>query len=259
MNSNKLKYILSIHFFILSIILSAQFVITESFKNSAINANVIKGNNAILTAGNVDVEGDGWLRLTSNTTNQKGFAYINETFPSEQGVTIEFDYKTWGGNGADGFTVFLFDGTYSSTGTKIFATGAYGGALGYAKSNSGAGMTGGYIGIGFDEYGNYASTSEGKNGGAGPSLYKNYISLRGIAPDYKYIFGKQYSSGIAYSKTATTRPTDALFYRRVKVEITPEGGSYRIKTFLKNSLAGAFVEQFSTISLDKPFKTLKVG
>ena len=37
MNSNKLKYILSIHFFILSIILSAQFVITESFKNSVIN------------------------------------------------------------------------------------------------------------------------------------------------------------------------------------------------------------------------------
>ncbi|WP_314243268.1 hypothetical protein [Empedobacter tilapiae] len=259
MSLNKLRFLLCVQFFILCVTLSAQFIIDESFKNSSVSSNVITGDNALLTSGKGDATGDGWLRLTASTGNQKGFAYINETFPSEQGVTIEFDYKTWGGNGADGFTVFLFDGNYGPTGTNIFKTGAFGGALGYSKSNSGAGMTGGYIGIGFDEYGNYASTSEGKNGGAGSSLYKNYVSIRGIAPDYKYLFGKAYSAGIAYTKTATVRPSDANFYRRVKIEITPEKGSYRIKTFLKSSITGAFVEHFSTVSSEKPFKTLKVG
>ncbi|WP_282631038.1 L-type lectin family protein [Empedobacter sedimenti] len=259
MSLNKLKFLLSAQFFILCVALSAQFIIDESFKNSSVGSNVITGDNALLTSGKGDAVGDGWLRLTANTGNQKGFAYINETFPSEQGVTIEFDYKTWGGSGADGFTVFLFDGNYGPTGANIFKTGAFGGALGYSKSNSGAGMTGGYIGIGFDEYGNYASTAEGKNGGAGASLYKNYVSIRGIAPDYKYLFGKAYSSGIAYTKSGSTRPTDANFYRRVKIEITPENGSYRIKTFLKSSITGAFVEHFSTVSAEKPYKTLKVG
>ena len=260
MSLNKLRFLLSIQFFILCVALSAQFIIDESFKNSSVGSNVITGDNALLTSGkNGDAVGNGWLRLTANTNSEKGFAYINETFPSEQGVTIEFDYKTWGGTGADGFTVFLFDGNYGPTGANIFKTGAFGGALGYSKSSSGAGMTGGYIGIGFDEYGNYASTAESKNGGAGSALYKNYVSIRGIAPDYKYLFGKAYSGGIAYTKSSSNRPSDANFYRRVKIEITPENGSYRIKTFLKNNVTGNFVEHFSTVSAEKPYKTLKVG
>lgn len=260
MSLNKLRFLLSVQFFILCVALSAQFIIDESFKNSSVGSNVITGDNAILTSGkNGDAVGNGWLRLTANTNSEKGFAYINETFPSEQGVTIEFDYKTWGGTGADGFTVFLFDGNYGPTGANIFKTGAFGGALGYSKSSSGVGMTGGYIGIGFDEYGNYASTAESKNGGAGSALYKNYVSIRGIAPDYKYLFGKEYKGGIAYTKSSSNRPSDANFYRRVKIEITPENGSYRIKTFLKNNVTGNFVEHFSTVSAEKPYKTLKVG
>src|SRR5690606_1792065 len=152
---------------------SAQFIINEGFKNSTAPNVVIGGPGgndgmAYLTSGVDDPVGAGWLRLSTATANQRGFAYINQTFPSTMGVLIEFEYKMWRNNadntynGADGIGVFLFDGTLP------FVIGGFGGSLGYAPKEEGnsAGLSGGYVGIGIDAYGNFANPNDGpKRGG----------------------------------------------------------------------------------------------
>ena len=68
-------------------------------------------------------------------------------------VFRQFQY---GGTGADGIGFFLVDGS-----TNLTATGANGGSLGYAqKDGSQPGIRGGYIGVGFDSFGNYYNDGE---------------------------------------------------------------------------------------------------
>lgn len=115
--TSKLKYGFILILFVVSThLLHAQFTITETFKGSSVGSNIILGGDpttATLTSGIVDPVNNGWLRLTNDATNQRGFAYINTPFPSSMGIFLEFEYKTWRSkndtyNGADGFTVFLF-------------------------------------------------------------------------------------------------------------------------------------------------------
>ena len=119
-------------------------------------------NPSILTGdGTIDPAGSGWLRLTDSEGNQTGYAYNTTTFDLSQGLLVQFDYATWGGSGADGYSVYLFD-----SGVSTFNIGAFGGSLGYAQKLSTstcnpptatvAGISGGYVGIGVDEYGNFA-------------------------------------------------------------------------------------------------------
>ena len=73
---------------------------------------VLGGNptSAQLTGnGTIDPVGSGWLRITNNSGNQTGFAYNTTTFDLSAGLLIQFDDASWGGTGADGFSVFLFD------------------------------------------------------------------------------------------------------------------------------------------------------
>ncbi|MEZ7948615.1 MAG: hypothetical protein QMB84_10110, partial [Macellibacteroides fermentans] len=135
---------------------NAQFTITENFKGSSVGSNIILGGNpsSVLTSGVFDPVNNGWLRLTTDATNARGFAYIDTPFPSSIGVYVEFEYKTWRSKaddtykGADGISLFLFDAT------KTFSIGAFGGSLGYANQTNVAGLEGAYIGVGLDEYGN---------------------------------------------------------------------------------------------------------
>ena len=140
----------------------AQFPITESFMNSTAPGWLILGN-ASLTGGGVDPAGAGWLRLTGLTTNQAGSAIYNTAFASTSGIAVTFDYADYGGTAgqdADGFSFYLIDGSVTSP-----TVGSSGGPLGYAAKttitgsscSSGtetvgtAGVTKGYVGIGFDE------------------------------------------------------------------------------------------------------------
>ena len=77
-------------FMLLSIAVHAQFTVTETFKGSALSGNIITGGTAVLTSGIADPVNDGWLRLTPAATNQKGYAYVNSSFPSTMGVIMEF-------------------------------------------------------------------------------------------------------------------------------------------------------------------------
>lgn len=161
----------------------AQFTITNTLKtNDATGLKI--GDNATLTAATgVDPNGNGWLRLTNSSSSQKGYMYVQESFPTSLGVIADFEYVSWRSSndsflGADGLTFFLFDGSITDTNFKL---GGYGGSLGYATYSNPAnttGLSGGYIGVGFDEYGNYARAAENRNGGTS-GMVPNAIVLRG--------------------------------------------------------------------------------
>lgn len=245
----------------------AQFAVTEDFRGGG-NPDIIIGDQATLTSGNVDPVNQGWLRLTTNETYKKGHAYINKSFPSSLGVLVDFEYKIWrdtndGFNGADGIGVFLFDGNVTQS---QFTLGAYGGSLGYV------GLRGGYVGIGIDEYGNFANPNDGgKRGGPlgngveafrpnsivmrGPTTTNNTDNVvGGVQPTNRYLSGRTIrattnagvttytyndivtntgvgtENAIDYNTTTTTRPADATFYRRIQIEIKriTTGGEYEI-------------------------------
>lgn len=120
-----------------------------------------------------DADGAGALRLTNRRVKQAGFAISQTALPAGRGLDIVFDYFAYGGSGADGLTFFLIDGSASPA-----IAGAFGGSLGYAQRTGVAGLVGGFIGIGLDEFGNYANGAEGR--GAGCSAPLGQLGSRGL-------------------------------------------------------------------------------
>ena len=193
---------------------------------------------ALLTGnGTIDPVGNGWLRLTNATGNQTGFAYNNTAFDLSAGLLIEFDYATWGGSGADGYSVYLFD-----AGVSPFNIGAFGGSLGYAQKLSTAacnpvnpsvpGISGGYVGFGVDEYGNFAYGCEGRYLGA--AQQPNTVTIRGSvigfgggavgqtlnATSYPWMATSANNGSLWYN--GTPRPSQTgTNYRKVRIQISP--------------------------------------
>lgn len=254
--------LLALFFLLLTYQGSTQFLITNSFKTSN-EQGIIRGGGAKLTSGQEDPAGEGWLRITSDANDQSGYAYVNTPFASTQGVLVEFDYVTWRTKrddygGADGICMFLFDAT-----VPIFKVGAFGGSLGYApkllENPPIEGLSGGYVGVGLDEYGNYSNPTEGRVGGIG--FRQNSIGLRGPASTgYAYITSTQLSGGTSIQAGEyAIRPTPQQFYRRVQVEIKPSAGIYNITVKWKTSLTAKFATVFTgSISIPPP-PMLKLG
>lgn len=138
---------------------------------------------------------DGRARLTEAETNQSTAITLNGTFPAENNlVELEFKLYAYGGSGADGIAVVFSDAE------KEAIPGSYGGSLGYAQRNNGdAGFNGGWLGIGFDEFGNFSRATEGRVGGSNDgSLQPNRVVLRGAEEtNYNYLTDSgQLSPGI---------------------------------------------------------------
>src|SRR5690606_1187122 len=102
---------------LLSPVVMAQFPYNESFRNATAQGVVFGGSpSAFLTAApgtgaggsGIDPVGNGYLRLTNNKNNQKGFVYSTSSFPSSKGLSVDFEYYAYGGSGADGISLFLF-------------------------------------------------------------------------------------------------------------------------------------------------------
>lgn len=221
-------------FFLSGTRLHAQFTYQESFKNSTADGWVLaagSGSTAptLTAATGVDTAGNGWLRLTTNTTNQSDWAYLNNPIPSSSGnnITLNFTWATWNGTGADGFAVAFFDA--SST----FSPGAFGGSLGYAQRTTPGtvnGMNGAYVGVGFDDFGNFSNPTEGRNGGVGFS--PNAIAVRGSGngtTGYNYLGGTADATSTPLSSqmdfpTYTTRPVQTgADFRSAEVTLTADG------------------------------------
>ncbi|SEA18697.1 conserved repeat domain-containing protein/Por secretion system C-terminal sorting domain-containing protein [Arachidicoccus rhizosphaerae] len=248
----------------------AQFTIKQDFKGSNINNDIILGgdpSSAYLTSGKEDPINSGWLRVTKADYQQKGFAYINKSFPSSLGVFIDFEYSAWADSkaqygSADGFSVFLFDAQY---GPGTFKLGGNGGSLGYSYLKSGTttqGLTGGYIGIGIDEYGNFSNPTEGRVGG--PGFTPNAIVLRGPTTKdketNKYLQGIQVSSPVAYNSIVKNRPSSNNFYRRIQIQVDPTADKkYRIQVRWATSVGGSFTKILDYTTTTAPPKNMKVG
>lgn len=209
------------------------FPYCETFQTVSTQANTIFGGNARLA--------EGVLRLTSNELNQRGHLYVDVPFPSSYGIKVEFEYFCYGGVGqflADGLTVFLFDAD-----TPIFNAGGFGGSLGYAQRNGEPGLSNAYMGIGFDEFGNFGNSSEGRNGGfagaGSDEQVPDAIVIRGPgngSSGYPFIVGKKTMEvgndgllpggqfSISSGGAGTARVTDPMNvgYRKVNMELQPD-------------------------------------
>lgn len=120
---------------------------------------------------NVGLTGNS-LQLTSAGQDENGYVYVDIPFSSAFGLKVSFEFSSWGGTltGADGFSFFMFDGSITA---PEFEIGGTGGALGYTAVRErfdetklvSSGLKGGYVGIGFDELGNFGNSFNGRNGG----------------------------------------------------------------------------------------------
>lgn len=283
----------------------AQFTIIEDFKGQ-ISSDIILGDDAYLTSGKDDPVGSGWLRLTADEQSRKGYAYINRTFPSTLGILVDFEYKMWRtkdgrdntNGGGDGFSVFLFDGT---TTPAQFRLGGYGGSLGYARNKEGGnnltGLRNGYLGIGFDAYGNFVNkNAPNKFSGSDVSI-PNSISIRGkttaaddattnrflkgisiagngvgtisqinanqnrsVAEQWQNHIDYNFTSGLSSGSYPKTRPADNIYYRRVQIEIKPAvGNTFEVIIRWKRENQTDFTELMRYITTDIPPATLKMG
>ena len=266
----------------------AQFTISDDFKGNG-NPDIVLGGPegpgqgpgaAYLTSGIDDPAGSGWLRLTRDMQNQQGFAYIDRSFPSGMGVEIDFEYKIWRSRhdpvqGADGLSVFLFDAAAG------FRLGGFGGSLGYAPGYPDVpqGLAGGYIGVGFDAYGNFSNPSEWRVGG--PGEQPNAVVLRGPTTadpgtTNRYLQGTRLGirSGshndirqrdeIDYNTVSAQRPDDREFYRRVQITVLPVtagNGDTRYEVTVRWSRAQGerFEELLREVIDDPPPALMKVG
>lgn len=155
------------------------------------------------------------LRLTDNSIAVSTAATAPGTFPAAGNwIAVEFKHYAYSGTGADGMAFTLSDSTIQA------APGAFGGSLGYAqKCQNGVagcvsdcdvaggcpGFTGGWIGLGLDEYGNYSNGSEGRSGG--PGLILDSVAVRGSGSGqagYPYLAGSAtLNPGIDNAASAT--------------------------------------------------------
>ncbi len=212
------------------------------------------GGNAKLTAGDEDPVDDGWLRLTDEDDFENGYAYYDETFDPTNGLTVVFDFIIWGGNGADGLSVFLFDGS-----TETFSIGGYGGSLGYAPHTSQPGLQNGYLGIGFDEFGNYSNPTEGRSGG--PGREPDAIAVRGphnVGGGYEYLTGTlSLDESIDITGVSTRPGEDTHRHAEIRLERTPSGTT--VEVWIRFGAGDTLHQVIPPTPIADPPATLKLG
>jgi hypothetical protein len=164
-----------------------------------------------------DAEGSGALRLTG-LDDTATFTIYRKPIAASQGISITFDFFAYGGVSSggpgDGISFFLLDATQPTV-----TAGGFGGSLGYAQSGTTTGIEGGYVGVGFDEFGNFSNPTENRVGG--PGRTEDAIAVRGSeANNYQYLTGTGSLTGGIDFPTAPNR--DAA-KRTAKIDITPAG------------------------------------
>ncbi|MCS5488994.1 PKD domain-containing protein [Algoriphagus limi] len=172
--------------------------------------NTKVGGSAVLTAA--PGQNNGVLQLTNISTNgQLGYSFIDLPFSSTYGIKVSFEYFIYNPSNplepGDGISFFLYDGAIPESDFRI---GGIGGSLGYAPhgnhnptvgdfaftgdpgdgsnllsegENYFGGLKGGYLGIGFDVWGNFGNEFQRKYGGfLRPSDYWARYTAADIAP-----------------------------------------------------------------------------
>ncbi len=229
---------------------SAQFKLQQPFENTTAPGWTLS-DSALLTAPSIDAAGSGWLRLTAAVNSEKGLA-LNDafSFTSNQPVVVEFDYVSWGGTGADGMTLFLYDPTVASP----MSAAAVGGGLGYC------GGAGGYLAIGLDEYGNFSNPAD-RCGAAshGPGFKPESLVIRGPeSANNMWVTTTAVPGGIDNPLVAT-RPSPKTVLLTLTPAVSPAIG-YTITAQFQSASGQPFQTLFSNVAFPyAPPATLAVG
>ncbi|EGR0771222.1 hypothetical protein HBG08_004236 [Vibrio parahaemolyticus] len=143
------------------------------------------------------------FRLNANIQNQATASAYNYVFPSAQNyLQVEFDHYAHSGSGGDGIALVLSDAKVPPQ------TGAFGGPLGYGMKRKinhpeehlredVEGFAGGWLGVGFDEYGNYYRTG-GETILQDQTLKPNVVGIRGegaLDANGKWLNGYEFIKG----------------------------------------------------------------
>jgi hypothetical protein len=232
-----------------STIVDAQFFYNETCRN-ATGVFQVSGDAPGYTAGpalNIDQQGYGWLRLTDDLQDQLGYVLLDKTFPSTMGVTVEFDFKVWSPTPnheiSDGFSVFLYD----ADPLQNFQIGCYGGCLGYRF------LQPAYLGIGIDEHGNFSTFMT--NGQFTPQS----IAIGNSFYEYVAGTGQQMDIGqdVSYTTPSSVRPNDAIYYRRVRIEIEPDQtAGMNVTVYLRTEISPVFMKIIGPVNVPQPPPTV---
>jgi hypothetical protein len=229
---------------------SAQFKLQQTFEGTTATGWTLSSS-AFLTAPTIDAAGSGWLRLTNAVTDEKGLALNNAfTFASNQPVTVEFNFVAWGGTGADGMTLFLYDPTTPSP----MAGAVVGGGLGYC------GGAGGYLAIGLDEYGNFSNPNDrclAASGGPGPK--PESLVIRGPdSANNAWVTTTSVPGGVDNPHVAT-RPAPKTVLMTLTPAVPPAVG-YTVTVQFQSASDQPFQTLFSNVSFPyTPPANLSVG
>lgn len=215
----------------------AQVPIRGSFVSNSAEPGWVGTGPVFLTAGSLDKPGDGWLRLTEAASASQSTVIHNNTFSVSNGLRLSFQYAIWGGGepGGDGMSVFLFDASADMRGS------AGGGGLGYCKG------AGGWLGIGFDAYGNFAASTAECDGG--PGFSPQALVIRGPVGTKNVFIGGASLKGMLSQNAAKQRPD----VYEVQIELTPkaQGAGYFVNITMKEPKTGNPIKVIS--NLDFPF------
>ncbi len=153
---------------------------SDDFSASTLSSNwVVARSSGDFTPAIVN----GRLGMTQASPKQSTSATYQRLFPAANNlVTIEFDHYAHGGNGADGMAVVLSDARVTPQ------PGAFGGPLGYGFKPEANGFSGGWLGVGIDEYGNFS----GEGGSVNKGRRKQSVAVRGSGSGtsgYNYLRG----------------------------------------------------------------------
>jgi MSHA biogenesis protein MshQ len=188
----------------------------DNFGRSSLNPSTIFGSNWLLstssgTFGIPKITNQGYLRLTDNTGNNSSAATVPGIFPAAGNyISVEFKQYAYNGTGADGIAVTLSDYSIAPT------PGAFGGSLGYAQKTGINGFAGGWIGVAFDEFGNYSNPTEGRI--TGPGVFAESIGIRGSGSGtngYPWLTGALSLGANTIDNRTSTTPKNGYLYQVV--------------------------------------------
>jgi len=224
---------------------SAQFKLQQTFMNDTAPGWTLSGS-ALLTAPSIDPVGQGWLRLTDAGHNEGGQALdTSQTIAPNVPVTLRFRYVSWGGTGADGITVYLYDSTQDMSGASV------GGGLGYC------GGAGGYLAIALDEYGNFSNPGDRCGAGSGgPGRVPESLVIRGpLSANDQYVTGVPIAGGID-DPGVSARPAP----KTVLVTLTPDTVGYTVTAEFQSGSGQPFQILFANVAFPyAPPANLSVG
>lgn len=200
------------------------------------------------TFGNPTIVDSGRLRLTDASQGVATFTNSKHRFTAANNrIEVEFDYYAYdrmgSGDGADGMAVIFSDASIDPV------SGSAGGSLGYGQGSSSNGFAGGWLGVGIDEYGNFSSPTDGRNGG--PGQIKQSVSLRGSGvgtTGYPYLAGTGALSPAIDLAGNTPGPA-----HRYKITIdSTAGGNKSLISIARNTGSGflTIIDQFDIFEVN---------